>query len=94
MQLVQILRNNTGLAMPNLNPLDLHLCLWDYCIVKSAEKIHLDEEEQLREPYESLEVENNLFVQRYNEQVLLLRGREHVLRDLHIGGGCSPESEP
>jgi hypothetical protein len=52
MQLIQILRN-AAFAMPALNLLDLYFCLWDCYVVKSAEKMHLDEgQQQLRESNE------------------------------------------
>lgn len=54
--------------------------------MKSADKIHLDEEQQgLQECQEWLEVENDLLVQRCNEQALLMWSRERVLRELHAG---------
>lgn len=85
-QLMQILRSQTDLAMPVLKLLDFYFCLWDCYVVKSADKIHLDEEQQeLRESNEWLEVENDLLVQRCNEQALWLWSRERVLRQLHAG---------
>lgn len=68
MQLTLILRYNAALAMPALNLLDLFFCLWDCYVVKSAEKIELDEEQhQLRDSNEWLEGENDLLVQCCNE---------------------------
>lgn len=85
-QLMQILHTQADLAMPALTLLDFYFCLWDCYVVKSADKIHLDEEQQeLRESNEWLEVENDLLVQRCNEQALWLWSRERVLRELHAG---------
>ncbi|KAJ5117613.1 hypothetical protein N7448_011245 [Penicillium atrosanguineum] len=85
-QLLRILRDNVDLAMPTLQLLDLYFCLWDCYIVKSAEKIYLDEEQQqMQESNEWLETENDVLVQRCNAQTLMLWGRERVLRDLHAG---------
>ncbi|KAJ5982759.1 hypothetical protein N7451_012859 [Penicillium sp. IBT 35674x] len=83
-QLTQILHSQADLATPTLRLLDFYLCLWDCYVVKSADKIHLDEEQQeLRESNEWLEVENDLLVQRCNEQALWMWSRERVLRELH-----------
>jgi hypothetical protein len=83
---MQILHNQAELAMPTLRLLDFYFCLWDSYVVKSADKIHLDEEQQeLRESNEWLEVENDLLVQRCNEQALLMWSLERVLRELHAG---------
>lgn len=85
-QLINTLRNNVGRAMPTLSLLDLYFCLWDCYVVKSAEKIHLDEEQQqLRKSNEWLDGENDLLVQRCNEHALGLRVRERVFHDLHAG---------
>ncbi|KAJ6126413.1 hypothetical protein N7523_002025 [Penicillium sp. IBT 18751x] len=85
-QLIRILRDNVDLAMPALQLLDLYFCLWDCYIVKSAEKIYLDEEQQqIEESNEWLEAENDVLVQRCNAQTLMLWGRERVLHDLHAG---------
>ncbi|KAJ5128053.1 hypothetical protein N7448_008832 [Penicillium atrosanguineum] len=85
-QLIRILRDNVDLAMPALQLLDLYFCLWDCYIVKSAEKIYLDEEQQqMQESNEWLETENDVLVQRCNAQTLMLWGRECVLHDLHAG---------
>ncbi|KAJ5215207.1 uncharacterized protein N7498_001614 [Penicillium cinerascens] len=81
-QFIQILRNAAVIAIPTLNLLGLYIiCLWDCYVMKSAEQIHLDEEQQkLREANEWLEVENDSLVQRCNEQLLMLWGREHLSR--------------
>lgn len=85
-QLIRILRDNVDLAMPALQLLDLYFCLWDCYIVKSAEKIYLDEEQQqIQESNEWLEAENDILMQRCNVQTLMLWGRERVLHDLHAG---------
>jgi len=83
---MQVLHSQPDLAMPIIRILDFYFCLWDSYVVKSADKIHLDEEQQeLRESNEWLEVENDLLVQRCNEQALLMWSRERVLRELHAG---------
>ncbi|KAJ5117619.1 hypothetical protein N7448_011251 [Penicillium atrosanguineum] len=85
-QLLRILRDNVDLAMPTLQLLDLYFCLWDCYIVKSAEKIYLDEEQQqMQESNEWLETENDVLMQRCNAQTLMLWGHERVLHDLHAG---------
>ena len=72
--------------MPIIKLLDFYFGLWDSYVVKSADKIHLDEEQQeLQESNEWLEVENDLLVQRCNEQALLMWSRERVLRELYTG---------
>jgi hypothetical protein len=81
-----MLHSQADLAMPIIRLLDFYFCLWDSYVVKSADKIHLDEEQQeLHESNEWLEVENDLLVQRCNEQALLMWSRERVLRELHAG---------
>ncbi|KAJ5982016.1 hypothetical protein N7451_012116 [Penicillium sp. IBT 35674x] len=45
-QLTQILHSQADLPTPALRLLDFYLCLWDCYVVKSADKIHLDEEQQ------------------------------------------------
>ncbi|KAJ5148264.1 hypothetical protein N7526_001616 [Penicillium atrosanguineum] len=86
-QLIRILRDNVDLAMPALQLLDLYFCLWDCYIVKSAEKIYLDEEQQqMQESNEWLETENDVLVQRCNAQTLMLWGREMDMNDpVHDG---------
>jgi hypothetical protein len=83
---MQMLHSQADLAMPIIRLLDFYFCLWDSYVVKSADKIHLDEEQQERqESNEWLEVENDLLVRRCNEQALLMWSRERVLRELHAG---------
>ncbi|KAJ5982641.1 hypothetical protein N7451_012741 [Penicillium sp. IBT 35674x] len=85
-QLRQVLHSQADLAMPIVKLLDFYFGLWDSYVVKSADKIHLDEEQQeLQESNEWLEVENDLLVQRCNEQALWMWSRERVLRELHAG---------
>ena len=72
--------------MPALNLLDLYICLWDCYVLKSVQKIQLEEEQQqLRESNEWLEVESDLLIQRCNEQALVLWERKCALQGLHEG---------
>ncbi|KAJ5651589.1 uncharacterized protein N7484_005312 [Penicillium longicatenatum] len=58
--------------MPIIRLLDFYFCLWDSYV-------------ELQESNEWLEVENDLLVQRCNEQALMMWSRERVLRELHAG---------
>ena len=84
-QLTQIIRDHTILAIPALNLLDLYLCMWECYVIKSAEKIRLEEEQrQLQESNKWLICDNDLLRQRCNEQALVLWDRRraiHALRD-------------
>ncbi|KAJ5664181.1 hypothetical protein N7507_004912 [Penicillium longicatenatum] len=77
-QLMQILHIQADLAMPALRLLDFYFCLWDSYVVKSADKIHLDEEQQeLHESNEWLEV-----VVRMVRAELRLAGLHHLYKEL------------
>ena len=85
-EFMQILRHDTSLAAPVLNMLELFLCMWECYVVKYAEKIRLEEEQrQLQQSNEWLASENELLLQRYNEQALVLWARGRAAHALHSG---------
>jgi uncharacterized membrane protein YqjE len=61
---MELLRYNDALATPALKLLDLYFCLWECYIVKSAEKIRLeDKQRQLQESNEWLESDGDILLQ-------------------------------
>lgn len=60
--------------------------MWECYVVKYAEKIRLEEEQrQLRQSNEWLASENDLLLQRCNEQALVLWARGRAAHALHNG---------
>ncbi|KAK9846869.1 hypothetical protein MYU51_000101 [Penicillium brevicompactum] len=45
-EFMKLLHYNDALAILSLKLLDLYFCLWEYYIIKSAEKIRLEEEQR------------------------------------------------
>jgi hypothetical protein len=70
---MKLLHYNDALATPSLKLLDLYFRLWECYVVKSAEKIRLEEEQrQLQESNEWLASDSDILLQLCNEQALIL----------------------
>ncbi|CAG8139899.1 unnamed protein product [Penicillium nalgiovense] len=68
---MKLLHYNDVLATPALKLLDLYFCLWECYVVKSAEKIRLEEDD--------------ILLQLCNEQALILWDRKRAVRALCNG---------
>jgi hypothetical protein len=83
---MKLLRYNDSLAEPALNLLDLldlHFCLWECYVVKSAEKIRLEEEQrQLQESNEWLASDSEILLQLCDEQALILWDQKRAAQAL------------
>ncbi|KAK9847703.1 hypothetical protein MYU51_018319 [Penicillium brevicompactum] len=68
-EFVKLLNYNDTLATPALKLLNLYFYLWEYYVVKSAEKIRLEEEQrQLQESNDWLASDSDILLQLYNKQ--------------------------
>ncbi|KAI3286509.1 hypothetical protein DTO002I6_8180 [Penicillium roqueforti] len=77
---------NDALATPALKMLDLYFCLWECYVVKSAEKIRLEEEQrQLQESNEWLASDSDILLQLCDEQALILWNRKRAVQTLCNG---------
>ncbi|KAI3091939.1 hypothetical protein CBS147333_10277 [Penicillium roqueforti] len=85
-EFMKLLHYNDALATPALKLLDLYFCLWECYVVKSAEKIRLEEEQrQLQESNEWLASDSDILLQLCNEQALILWDRKRAVRALCNG---------
>ena len=85
-EFMKLLHYNDALATPALKLLDLYICLWECYVVKSAEKIRLEEEQrQLQESNEWLASDSDILLQLCNEQALILWDRKQAVRALCNG---------
>jgi hypothetical protein len=83
---MELLRYNDALATPALKLLDLYFCLWECYIVKSAEKIRVEEEQrQLQESNEWLASDGDILLQLCDEQALILWDRKRAVQTLCNG---------
>ena len=83
---MKLLHYNDALATPALKLLDLYFCLWEYYVVKSAEKIRLEEEQrQLQESNEWLASNSDILLQLCDGQALILWDRKRAVRALCNG---------
>ncbi|CAG8074845.1 unnamed protein product [Penicillium salamii] len=85
-EFMKLLHYNDNLATPALQLLDLYFCLWECYVVKSAEKIRLEEEQrQLQESNEWLASNSDILLQLCDEQALILWDRKRAVRALCNG---------
>ncbi|CAG7961236.1 unnamed protein product [Penicillium salamii] len=85
-EFMKLLHYNDALATPALKLLDLYFCMWECYVVKSAEKIRLEEEQrQLQESNEWLASNNDILLQLCDEQALILWDRKRAVRALCNG---------
>ncbi|OGE48388.1 hypothetical protein PENARI_c029G08339, partial [Penicillium arizonense] len=82
-EFMKILQYNDTLATPALKLVDLYFCLWECYVVKSAEKMRLeDEQRQLQELNEWLASDSDILLQLCEEQKLVLWDRKRAVQAL------------
>ncbi|KAJ9481158.1 hypothetical protein VN97_g12342 [Penicillium thymicola] len=85
-EFMKLLHYKDALATPSLKLLDLYFCLRKCYVVKSAEKMRLEEEQrQLQESNEWLANDSDILLQLCNEQALILWDRKQAVRALCNG---------
>ncbi|KAJ5382088.1 uncharacterized protein N7496_004516 [Penicillium cataractarum] len=85
-EFMKLLHHNDALATPALNLLDLYFFLWECYVVKSAEKIRLeDEQRQLQGLNEGLASDSDILLQLCDEQALILWDRKRAVQALCNG---------
>ena len=83
---MKLLHCNDTLATPALKLLDLYFSLWECYVIKSAEKMRLeDEQRQLQESNEWLASDSDIFLRLWNEQALVLWDRKRAVHTLCNG---------
>jgi hypothetical protein len=69
-----------------LSMLDLYLCLWEFYVMDSAQKIRLEDEHRLLQDSNGwLLRQNEQLIDNCNCQALLIWDRQQALRDMHQG---------
>ncbi|KAI1829412.1 hypothetical protein DTO027I6_9627 [Penicillium roqueforti] len=82
-EFMKVVRLNDSLATPVLKLLDLYFCLWECYVVKSAQKIRLEEEQrQLQAWNEWLESDSDILLQLCNVQASILWDRKRAVQAL------------
>jgi hypothetical protein len=85
-EFVKLLRYNDALATPALKLLDLYVSLWECYVIRSAEKMRLeDEQRQLQELNEWLANDNDILLQLYDKQAMVLWDRKRAVQALCNG---------
>ncbi|CAG7955175.1 unnamed protein product [Penicillium salamii] len=85
-EFMKLLHYNNALATPALKLLNLYFCLWECYVVKSAEKIRLeDEQRQLQGLNEWLASDSDILLQLCDEQALILWDRKRAVQALCNG---------
>jgi hypothetical protein len=83
---MKVVNLNDSLATPFLKLLDLYFCLWECYVVKSAQKIRLEEEQrQLQASNERLESDSDTLLQLCNVQASVLWDRKPAVQALCDG---------
>lgn len=83
---MKVVNLNDSLATPVLESLDLYFCLWQCYVVKSAEKIRLEEEQrQLQASNDLLASDSDILLQLCNEQASVLWERKRAVQALCSG---------
>jgi hypothetical protein len=83
---MKILHYKDTLAAPALKLLDVCFSLWECYVVKSAEKMRLeDEQRQLQELNEWLANDSDILLQLYDKQALVLWDRKRPVQTLCNG---------
>ncbi|CAG8081807.1 unnamed protein product [Penicillium salamii] len=85
-EFIKLLNYNETLATPALKLLDLYFCLWEFYVVKSAEKMRLeDEQRQFQESNEWLASHGDMLLQLCDEQALILWDEKRAAQALCNG---------
>ncbi|KAI1829396.1 hypothetical protein DTO027I6_9611 [Penicillium roqueforti] len=85
-EFMKLLFYNDTLATPALKLLDLYFSLWECYVVKSAEKVRLENEQrQLQELNEWLASDSDILLQLFEEQKLVLCDRKRAVQALCNG---------
>ncbi|CAG8906992.1 unnamed protein product [Penicillium nalgiovense] len=85
-EVMKVVNLNDSLATPVLELLDLYFCLWQCYVVKSAEKIRLEEEQrQLQASNDLLASDSDILLQLCNEQASVLWERKRAVQALCNG---------
>ncbi|CAG8021435.1 unnamed protein product [Penicillium salamii] len=85
-EFMKLINYNDALATPALKLLDLYFCLWECYVVKSAEKIRLEEEQrQLQESNEWIARDTEILLQLCDEQALILWDQKRAVQALCNG---------
>ncbi|KAI1829247.1 hypothetical protein DTO027I6_9987 [Penicillium roqueforti] len=92
-EFMKVVHLNGSLATPVLKLLDLYFCLWDCYVVKSAQKIRLEEEQrQLQASNERLESDSDILLQLCNVQASVLWDRKRAVQSLCDGVASALEA--
>ncbi|CAG8097780.1 unnamed protein product [Penicillium nalgiovense] len=82
-EFMKVVNLNDSLATPALKLLDLYFCLWECYVVKSAQKIRLEEEQrQLQASNDLLASDSDILLQLCNEQASVLSERKRAVQAL------------
>ncbi|CAI7622038.1 unnamed protein product [Penicillium viridicatum] len=85
-EFMKVVNLNDSLATPVLKLLDLYFCLWQCYVVKSAEKIRLEEEQrQLQASNDLLASDSDILLQLCNVQASILWERKRAVQALCNG---------
>lgn len=83
---MKLLQYDEALATPALKLVDLCFCLWECYILKSAEKIRLEEEHRrLQESNEWLASHSNMLLQLCDERALIVWDQKRAVQALCNG---------
>ncbi|CAG8258350.1 unnamed protein product [Penicillium nalgiovense] len=83
---MKVVNLNDSLATPVLKLLDLYFCLWECYVVKSAQKIRLEEEQrQLQASNDLLASDSDILLQLCNVQASVLWERKRTVQALCNG---------
>ncbi|KAI1829283.1 hypothetical protein DTO027I6_9851 [Penicillium roqueforti] len=85
-EFMKVVNLNGSLATPALKLLDLYICLWECYVVKSAQKIRLEEEQrQLQASNDLLASDSDILLQLCNVQASVLWERKRAVQALRNG---------
>ncbi|CAG8139005.1 unnamed protein product [Penicillium nalgiovense] len=85
-EFIIVVNLNDSLATPALKLLDLYFCLWECYVVKSAQKIRLEEEQrQLQASNDLLASDSDILLQLCNVQASVLWERKRAVQALCNG---------
>ncbi|CAG8179910.1 unnamed protein product [Penicillium nalgiovense] len=85
-EFIKVVNLNDSLATPALKLLELYFCLWECYVVKSAQKIRLEEEQrQLQASNDLLASDSDILLQLCNVQASVLWERKRAVQALCNG---------
>ncbi|OQE11988.1 hypothetical protein PENFLA_c066G00013 [Penicillium flavigenum] len=85
-EFMKVVNLSDSLATPVLKLLNLYLCLWEYYVIKSAQKIRLEEEQrQLQASNDLLASDSDILLQLCNVQASILCDRKRAVQALCNG---------